>query len=122
MRVYKSLRELTNAGFRIALKDVGNANYPLSLFSEVEMEAIVVAEQLVVDSMINKKKKNLLFALKGLCEQMDILMEADRIDSREKLQLMTDVGCQVFQGNFLTRAIPFEQFWEFKNRLDIRSA
>ena len=121
-QVYQSLRELTDAGFRIALKDVGNANYPLRLLSEVEMEAIVVAEQLVVDALDNEKKRKLLAALKGLCMQMDFRLEADRIDSREKFQLMTDVGCQVFQGNFLTSAIPFEQFWDYKRRMDLRYA
>ena len=121
-QVYQSLRELTDAGFRIALKDVGNANYPLRLLSEVEMEAIVVAEQLVVDALDNGKKRKLLAALKGLCAQMDFRMEADRIDSREKFQLMTDIGCQVFQGNFLTSAIPFEQFWDYKRRMDLRYA
>ena len=118
--VYRALNELAGAGFHVALKDVGNANYPLALLSEVEMDAIVVAEQLIVDALSNDKKKRLLFALKNLCAQMEFRMEADRIDSREKLQIMTMIGCQVFQGNFLTRAIPFDQFWEFKQRLETR--
>ena len=120
--VYQSLGKLTDAGFKTALKDVGNINYPLSLLSEVELEAIVVSEQLIIDALVNEKKKRLLAALKGICTQMDFRMEADRIDSREKFQLLSDVGCQVYQGNFLTRAIPFEQFWEYKRKLDVRSA
>jgi EAL domain-containing protein (putative c-di-GMP-specific phosphodiesterase class I) len=118
--VLRSLGELARAGFRVALKDVGYANYPLALLSEVDIEAIVVAEQLIVDALSNDKKKRLLSALKSLCAQMGFRMEADRIDSREKLQIMTVVGCQVLQGNFLTRAIPYDQFWEFKQRLESR--
>ena len=120
--VYSSIRELCDAGFRVALKDVGDANYPLSIFSEIEMEAIVVAEQLIIDALVNEKKRKLLIGLKGLCTQMNINMEADRIDSREKFQLLSEIGCEVYQGNFLTRAIPYEQFWEHKRRLDVRYA
>ena len=118
--VYQSLQELTAAGFRVALKEVGNTNYPLDLLSEVDLEAVVVAEQLIVDALANERKRKLLMAMKGLCAQMGFRMEADRIDSREKLQLLSKVGCQVFQGNFLTRAIPFEQFWDYKSKLETR--
>ena len=49
---------------------------------------------------------------------MNIRMEADRIDSREKLQFVSSAGFEVLQGNFLTKSIPIDQFWEFKRRLD----
>ncbi|MPM72487.1 Phytochrome-like protein cph2 [bioreactor metagenome] len=119
-QVYQALRELAAAGFRVALKDVGDSNYPLELFSEVELEAIVVAEKLVVDALDNEKKRKLLLGLKGLCDQMNFRLEADRIDSREKLELLTDLGCHVLQGNFLTRPIPLDQFWDYKRKLDNR--
>jgi EAL domain-containing protein (putative c-di-GMP-specific phosphodiesterase class I) len=118
--VYNALKELTDAGFKVALKDVGIANYPLDLLSEVDLEAIVVSEQLIMDALGSERKRRLLAAIKGLCTQMEFRMEADRIDSREKLQMCTKVGCQVFQGNFLTRAIPFEQFWDFTSKLQTR--
>ena len=121
-QVYQSLKELSDAGFRVAIKDAGSANYPLRLLSEVDIEAIVAAEQLVVDALNDGKKKKLLAALKSVCMHMGFRFEADRIDSREKFQLMADIGCEVFQGNFLTRDIPFEQFWDYKRRLDIRTA
>ncbi len=119
-QVYQALRELAAAGFRVALKDVGDSNYPLELFSEVELEAIVVAEKLVVDALDNEKKRKLLFGLKGLCDQMNFRLEADRIDSREKLELLTELGCHVLQGNFLTRPIPLDQFWDYKRKMDNR--
>ena len=121
-RVYSALRKLSDAGFRIALKDVGNTNYPLSILSEIEMEAMVISEQLVIDALSNEKKKKLLMGLKSLSGDMGFRLEADRVDSREKFQLMSEIGCQVYQGNFLTRAIPFEQFWDYKKRLDVRYA
>ena len=120
--VYGELDKLRRAGFKIALKDVGRENYPLSVFSEVDMEAIVVSEQLVIDALSDNKKKKLLMALNAMCERMGYSFEADCVDSREKLQLMTEVGCQVYQGNFLTRAISYDQFWEYKKRLDERYA
>ncbi len=119
-QVYQALKDLAAAGFHVALKDVGEANYPLDLFSEVELEAIVVAERLVTDALENEKKKKLLFALKGLCDQMNFRLEADRIDSREKFQLLTELGCHVLQGNFLTRPILLDQFWDYKRKLDAR--
>ncbi|MDR1194421.1 MAG: EAL domain-containing protein, partial [Peptococcaceae bacterium] len=118
--IYQSLQELTEAGFRLALKEVGDTNYPLNIFSEVDLEALVIAEKLVLEAFTLPKKHKLLQALKGLCTQMGFRMEADRIDSREKFQFLTKLGCQVFQGNFLTRPIPLEQFWEYKRKLDTR--
>jgi len=120
--VYSSLAELSNAGFRLALKDVGSVNYPLSLLCEVEAAAIVASEQLVIEALGSVKKKKLLMALRSMCDHMGYILEADRVDSREKFQLLTEVGCQVFQGNLLTRAIPYDQFWDMKRKLDLRYA
>jgi len=116
--VYHSLDELHAAGFRIGLKEVGDSNYPLDLLSQINLDAFVISERLVIDGLTNTKKRRLVYALKSMCANMGVRMEADRIDSREKLQFVSDVGFQVLQGNFLTKSIPIDQFWEYKRRVD----
>lgn len=92
-------------GFRLALDDVGSAYSGLRLISEIEPDFIKLDMELTRGAHESRVKKELVRAVSRFCDDSNVPMIVEGIESAEELDAIADVGVKLVQGYFLGRPV-----------------
>ncbi|MCE4933774.1 EAL domain-containing protein, partial [Clostridioides difficile] len=71
---------------------------------------------LVKEILTNKRSSEIIMTIVNLSKNLDfdIVVEyVENIDQRDKLY---GLGCEIYQGYYYSKAIPFEEFVEYANQ------
>ncbi len=103
------LREL---GFRVAVDDIGAGYAGLTSIAQLQPEVMKIDMALVRDIDVDSTKQKLVGAMVGLCREMDVLVIAEGIESRNERDTLVRIGCDLMQGYYFAK--PDEPFPEAK--------
>lgn len=109
--VTSRISDLRSLGFRIAIDDLGAGYAGLTSFALLEPEIVKLDMTLVRDVSTSPAKSKLIQAFCGVCRDMNALVVAEGIETREERDHLIGLGCNLLQG-FL-HAKPGPAFPEF---------
>jgi len=89
------LREM---GFRIAVDDLGAGYAGLNSFAQLEPDVVKLDMTLVRDVHIAPTKQKLIRSISQLCVDMGMEVVAEGVETREELETLVELGCNLFQG------------------------
>ena len=101
--VRSKIAELREMGFRIAIDDLGAGYAGLTSFATLEPEIVKLDMSLIRNIHKMSMKQKLVGFMTELCKDMGILVVAEGIESIHELELLKDLGCDLFQGYFLAK-------------------
>lgn len=109
--VSSRINDLRSLGFRIAIDDLGAGYAGLTSFALLEPEIVKLDMTLVRDVASSPAKSKLIQAFCGVCRDMNALVVAEGIETREERDHLIDLGCNLLQGYL--HAKPGPAFPEF---------
>lgn len=98
-----ALREM---GFRIAVDDLGAGYAGLTSFAQLEPEVVKLDMSLVRDVHISSTKQKVIRSMTSLCRDMDMLVVAEGVETREERDALVELGCDLFQGYLFAKPGP----------------
>ncbi len=101
-RIYK-LRE---AGFRIAVDDLGAGYAGLTSFALLEPEIVKLDMSLIRDVHVSPTKRKVVRSMANLAQDMGMLVVAEGIETVEERDAVVALGCDFLQGYLLARPAP----------------
>lgn len=101
MDLPKRVRSLREAGFRIALDDLGAGYAGLGTFAVLEPDIVKIDMSLIRDIQNSMTKQRVVRALVSLCREMNMRVVAEGIETREELAIIKDIGIDLLQGYLL---------------------
>ena len=105
----KALRDLREAGLRIAIDDMGSGYSSLRAVAEIEPDFVKFDLSLILDIHRSPIKRDMVEALVLLAEKIGARPVAEGIEKREELVVLQTMGVGLGQGYFLaTPAEPDE--------------
>lgn len=104
--VKRRATELRQAGYRIAIDDLGAGYAGLSAFAALEPEVAKIDMGLVRDVHLNPTKRKLIASVASLCHDLGIRTVAEGVESAEELACLVEVGCDLVQGYHIARPGP----------------
>lgn len=97
------VRGLRDAGFRIAIDDLGAGYAALTSFPLLEPDIVKIDMSLVRDIDTQPLKRKLVGTMAALCRDMQIVVVAEGVETDKERQVLVDLGCDLLQGYLLGR-------------------
>lgn len=101
---------LRNAGFRIALDDLGAGYAGLTSFALLEPDIVKLDMELVRNLHREPTKLAVVRTMIAMCKELDILLIAEGVETAEERDELARAGCDLMQGYLFAR--PDERFVE----------
>jgi EAL domain-containing protein (putative c-di-GMP-specific phosphodiesterase class I) len=92
------VKELREAGYRIAIDDLGAGYAGLNSFATLEPEFVKLDMALVRDVHQTPVKQRLIRVMTSLCHDLNMQVIAEGIEAPEERDTCIDLGCDFLQG------------------------
>ncbi len=102
----KTIRDIKERGFKIALDDVGSGFSSLNSIAELDPDYAKMDMRLVQGVDNNAKKRSLIKTIAAMCAATSITTIAEGVETAEELRTLKEMGVDCAQGYFLGRPTP----------------
>jgi EAL domain-containing protein (putative c-di-GMP-specific phosphodiesterase class I) len=102
-RLVSIFREYRRHGLKTAIDDFGAGYSGLDLLSEFQPEIIKLDIALIRDIHLRPASQAIVRSIASLCRELDILSIAEGVESDAELQVLQDLGLELFQGYLFAR-------------------
>jgi EAL domain-containing protein (putative c-di-GMP-specific phosphodiesterase class I) len=97
------IARLREAGFRVAIDDLGAGYAGLTSFALLEPEFVKIDMSLVRNVEIDATKRKLVASMVGLCHEMGMPVVAEGVETEAERQVLVELGCDLLQGYLFGR-------------------
>jgi EAL domain-containing protein (putative c-di-GMP-specific phosphodiesterase class I)/ActR/RegA family two-component response regulator len=98
--VRSRVETLRKMGFRIAVDDLGAGYAGLNSFAHLEPEVVKLDMTLVRGIEKSATKQKLVRSMATLCREMGLDVVSEGVETKDELDCMVAMGCDIFQGYF----------------------
>jgi len=104
--IVKNLKELKKQGIKISMDDFGTGFSSLSQIAKFELDKLKI-DKIFVDGLLNfSKKQNLVKSIIAMARSLSLAVVAEGIETNEQLMCLRKLGCDLGQGNLLSKPLP----------------
>ena len=101
--VIKNLNEMNQLGFNIFVDDFGTGYSSLSYLAKYPIHGIKIDRSFVRDVETSKESKELIRSIIAMADALNLKVVTEGVETREQLQIITELGCHYIQGFLFTR-------------------
>jgi EAL domain-containing protein (putative c-di-GMP-specific phosphodiesterase class I) len=104
--VQSRVAKLRQAGFRIAVDDLGAGYAGLTSFAHLEPEVVKLDMSLVRDVHVQPTKLTLVRTMIAMCHELGMKVVAEGIETPEERDAIVEAGCDLLQGYLFAKPGP----------------
>lgn len=109
-KISDTVQQLHEAGFRVAIDDLGEGYAGLSLLVSMSPDVAKLDVSLVRGLEASRMKRALVSSLVSVCRRARTLIVAEGIETESEAEMLSKIGCDLLQGYFFARpALPFPE-------------
>jgi diguanylate cyclase (GGDEF)-like protein/PAS domain S-box-containing protein len=111
--VGKTMQKLTmlgRTGIRIAIDDFGTGHSSLAYLKRFPIDTLKIDRSFIRDLPGNAEDKAITTAIIAMGKSLDLTVVAEGVETREQLDFLRTQGCDEFQGFYINKPMPAEQF------------
>lgn len=108
--LYLSVEQFHKSGFLISLDDFGTKYTNLSILSQLEFNMLKLDRSLIASIDSHRNNQIILKNVIAMCDEMEIPVIAEGIETEAQAALLVKLGCCFGQGYLFGRPMPFTDF------------
>ncbi len=97
------IKQLRAMGFRVAVDDLGTGYAGLTSFTQLEPEIAKLDMSLVRGIDTDPRKQAIVRAMKRLCDELDVIVVAEGVETAPERDMLIELGCDLLQGYLFAR-------------------
>ncbi len=105
-RVNSIFAALKMRGFKIALDDFGTGYSSLSYLKNFPFDVLKIDQSFVRNMLGSQVDQNIVRAIVQIAQGMDLRLVAEGVETREHVQALKAMGCEIMQGFYYSRPLP----------------
>lgn len=109
------LEELRSRGFKISMDDFGTGYSSLSLLTQMPIDTLKI-DKSFVDTVSGTDERNediiVLRHIISLAKELGFVCLAEGAESKNQVDRLRDLGCEIIQGYYYSKPIPIEDYEE----------
>ena len=119
--------QLREKGFIIEMDDFGSGYSSLNALSEIPIDVLKLDMKFIQNEFLHKNSKNIISSVINLAKWMNLLIVAEGVESREQLEHLKELKCNIIQGYYFAKpmqAVDLEKMleeWEVQPVYDVDS-
>ncbi|MBR7889801.1 EAL domain-containing protein [Marinomonas sp. A79] len=105
------VRQISRLGIKVFIDDFGTGYSSLVNLKNFKIDRLKIDKGIVQDVLeYSDQKESIIRSIMNIAGELDIQVSAEGIETQEQLDLLSSVGCSMFQGYFLGRPQTAEDF------------
>ena len=107
------LTALRDRGFRISMDDFGTGYSSLSLLTDMPLNTLKIDKSFVDKVGVPGEKEkdiSVLTAIISLAKDLDLVCLAEGAETKEQVDRLRSLHCDVIQGYYYSRPVPVEDY------------
>lgn len=114
-RVIKIMHELRNEGFKLSIDDFGTGYSSLNFLKRFPINKIKIDRSFVSDVVNDEDSAAIAKSIIQLGHSMNLIVLAEGVETQQQEDWLVGQGCDMAQGYFRAKPMPFESFVEWIN-------
>lgn len=111
-QVSEMSNRLKDEGFMLLMDDFGSGYSSLSILLETPFDVIKIDKKFMENMLISKKGKLILEQVVAMAGKLDLGLLAEGVETREQVEFLKEIGCDMVQGFYYAKPMPAEEFYE----------
>ena len=109
-RQFELIDSFREAGFKVAIDNFGLGNVSLNMLKDVHAEYVKFDRRFIAGSETDPRSRMVLESSMKLCQDLGLIVVAEGIETEQQFGYLKNLGCQRFQGYFLSHPLPISEF------------
>ena len=111
--LFSEMRLLKEAGFKILMDDFGSGYSSLNMLRNAPIDALKIDRFFLDEIMATDRGKIIVESSVRMAKQLGLAVVAEGVETKEQLDFLEKIECDVAQGYYYSRPIPPEDFERF---------
>jgi diguanylate cyclase (GGDEF)-like protein len=103
--VVRALHSLRNIGLGLSIDDFGTGYSSLSLLRHLPVDRLKIDKTFIADVPESEESCSVVRAILALGRSLRLRVVAEGVENQEQLQFLTDNGCELAQGYYLSKPV-----------------
>lgn len=109
----EGLLALKKLGVSLAIDDFGTGYSSLSYLKSFDIDTLKIDKTFVEDIHLGSDNTAIVSAVMSLSHNLGLTVVAEGVETEEQLDILTGLGCDIFQGYYFSRPLPANEFFDF---------
>ena len=102
--------ELRQKGFIVEIDDFGKDNSTLSFLKDINADVLKIDMSFLQEIRDNERNQIILKSVISMADSLGMDVITEGVETEEQLRVLTEMGCNHFQGYFFCRPVPVDEF------------
>lgn len=111
-RTFQMLQRLVRSGLRLSIDDFGTGNATIDYLRYLPASEVKIDKSFVSSMESNKEDLLLVQSIIDMAHSLDRTVVAEGVETATALEMLRGLRCDVIQGYFLSRPVPFRELVE----------
>ncbi|MEJ2411102.1 MAG: EAL domain-containing protein, partial [Novosphingobium sp.] len=111
-RTFQMLQRLVRSGLRLSIDDFGTGNATIDYLRYLPASEVKIDKVFVSSMETNKDDLLLVQSIIDMAHSLDRTVVAEGVETATALEMLRDLKCDMIQGYFLGRPVPFRELVE----------
>jgi EAL domain-containing protein (putative c-di-GMP-specific phosphodiesterase class I) len=111
VRGVETLQQLRDLGVQLALDDFGTGYSSLSYLRNLPLDSLKIAQEFVEGLVFSEHDAAFVRLIVGLAKTIGLKVVAEGIETREQLDMLREIGCDLGQGYYFSKPMDFDANW-----------
>ncbi|MBP3872471.1 MAG: EAL domain-containing protein, partial [Lachnospiraceae bacterium] len=105
-----TINRLREYGFIVEMDDFGSGYSSLNMLRDMPVDVLKIDMAFLGKTSQPKKAELILNNIITLAHQLNMLSIAEGVEMENQLEMLKQMGCNVFQGYYFAKPMPLEDF------------
>ena len=110
------LNGLKSDGFIVEMDDFGSGYSSLNLLKDIPVDVLKIDMAFLRQSDNEQKAETIVHNIISLTDSLGISALTEGVETKSQFDLLSEMGCKLFQGYYFSKPIPVEQFEELAKK------
>lgn len=104
------LEDFRKAGFIVEMDDFGSGYSSLNMLKDMPVDVLKIDMKFLSKTGDKDKAKTIVKNIIHLSEELGISALTEGVETKEQYQILSQMGCSLFQGYYFAKPLPVEEF------------
>lgn len=110
------INKIHDLGIKIIMDDFGMGHSSLVYLQNNNFDIVKLDGSLVKEILTNKRSSEIIISIVNLSKNLDFDIIVEYVENLSQRDKLYGLGCEIYQGYYYSKAIPFEEFIDYANR------
>lgn len=121
-RTFHMLQRLVQSGLRLSIDDFGTGNATIDYLRYLPASEVKIDKSFVFSMESNKEDMVLVQSIIDMAHSLDRTVVAEGVETAKAMELLRERGCDIAQGYFISRPVPFRDLVQTVSRSSVLQA